>query len=190
MWRKLALGTVAVLAILVAVIALQPSSFSVERGAAIQAPPDVVYRHVQSLRAMDEWSPFARMDPEMQIRYEGPESGVGAQSSFEGPQMGKGSLTITAVKPDREVEMQLEMLEPMQASNHIRFTFEPTGEATRVTWRMDGTSGFVAKAIGLVVDMDEMVGSNFETGLAQLKLAAEADAAGRPAEQARGGSGA
>jgi hypothetical protein len=179
-----------VLAVLILVIALQPSSFSVERRAAIQAPPDVVYRHVHGPRAMDAWSPFVRMDPKMQIRYEGPEYGVGARSSWEGPRIGKGTLTITAVKPDREVEMQLEMLEPMQAKNRIRFTFDPSGDATHVTWRMDGTNGFVGKAIGLVVDMDEMVGADFEAGLAELKLAAEADAAGRAAEQARGGAGA
>ncbi len=176
MIKKIALGFGAGVLLLVAVVALQPSSFAIERSAVIEAPADVVYGHIASLRAMDAWSPWAKMDPRMQIRYEGPEAGVGARSSWEGPEMGKGRLTITATKPDREVEMKLEMLAPMQATNRILFTLAGAGTATDVTWRMEGSNGFVGKALALVMDMDEMVGGPFEQGLASLKLVAEADA--------------
>ena len=65
MWKRLAVAAAAFVALLLAVVALQPSSFVVERSAAIEAPPVIVYSHIHSLRAMDRWSPFARMDPEM-----------------------------------------------------------------------------------------------------------------------------
>lgn len=177
MWKKLALGSCALVVLLVAVVAMQPASFAVERATSIQAPVEIVYGHIESLRAMDRWSPFAQMDPQMKISYEGPEAGVGAVSSWEGPQMGKGRLTITAVKPPQQIEMRLEMLAPMQATNRILFTLAPSDTSTRVTWRMEGRNGFLGKAIGLVVNMDAMVGGDFEKGLASLKSSAEADAA-------------
>ena len=90
-------------------------------------------------------------------------------------------MTITAVKPDREVEIAIEFLAPMAATNRALFTLTPAGAATRVTWRMEGTNGFVAKAIGLVMNMDEMVGGEFEKGLASMKALAEADARKRAA---------
>ena len=173
MWKKLALALGVGLGVLLAVIALQPSSFHVERSATIQAPAGVVYGHIQSLRAMDRWSPYAQMDPQMKIDYAGPESGVGARSSWQGPQMGSGRLTITAVEPEQSIEMKLEMLAPMQATNRILFTLVPSGGATQVTWRMEGSNGFLGKAIGLVMDMDEMVGGQFEQGLASLKTLVE-----------------
>lgn len=179
MLRKIALGLGAVVGVLVAAIAMQPSSFTVERSAAIEAPADIVYGHIQNLRAMDAWSPWARMDPQMEIAYEGPEAGVGARSSWEGPQMGKGRLNITAVKPDQEVDLEREMMAPVKATHRVVFTLASTGGATNVTWRMDGTNGFVGKALAPFMDMDEMVGDPFERGLASLKTLAEADAAKR-----------
>jgi len=176
MWKRIALGLGAIVVVLVAVIAMQPASFAIERSATIEAPPAIVYGHIQNLRAMDKWSPWVRMDPQMKVAYEGPEVGVGSRSSWEGPQMGKGRLTITAVKPDHEIEMRLEMLAPIEATNHILFTLVPTAGATRVTWHMDGANGFVGKALGLLMSMDEMVGGPFEQGLASLAATAEADA--------------
>jgi hypothetical protein len=165
--------------VLVAVIAMQPSSFSIERSAAIEAPPDIVYGHIENLRAMNAWSPWAKMDPQMKITYQGPEVGVGASSSWEGPESGKGRMTITAVKPNQEVDIKLEFMAPMEATNRALFTLAPSDGATRVTWRMEGTNGFVGKAFALAMNMDEMVGGEFERGLASLKTLAEADAAKR-----------
>jgi uncharacterized protein YndB with AHSA1/START domain len=155
-------------------VALQPSEFVIERSAAIAAPPEVVYDQIANLRAMDAWSPWVRMDAQLKIAYEGPESGVGARSSWQGPEMGEGRLTVTAVKPAREVEMELTMLSPMEATNRIVFSLDPTARGTEVTWRMEGRNGFVAKALGLFVDVDAMVGGPFEQGLAALARLVEA----------------
>jgi len=177
--EKLALGVLAGVVLLAAVVLAQPSAFVVERSAAIEAPPELLYRHIENLRALDAWMPWSKMDPQLKTAYEGPEAGEGARSSWEGPQMGRGRLTITAVKPDREVEMRLEMLEPLAATNRVLFTLAPAGRATTVTWRMEGRNGFVGKAFGLFVDMDAMVGGQFEKGLADLAGAARAAPAQR-----------
>ena len=175
MLKRIALGLGALVAVLGIVIALQPAAFTVERSATIEAPAEVVYAHIENLRLMDEWQPFAKLDPQMKIEYAGPESGVGARSSWEGPQMGKGRIAITAVKPVEEVEMKLEMLAPMAGTNRIRFTLAPVGEGTAVTWHMDGHNGFVGKAFALFGDMDGMMGGEFEKGLAALAALVEVD---------------
>jgi uncharacterized protein YndB with AHSA1/START domain len=177
MLRKIALAAALLLGGLALLVGLQPSSFAIERSALVEAPPERIYAQIADLRAMDAWSPWARMDPQMKIVYSGPASGVGARSSWRGPQMGEGRLTVTAVRPPHEVELELEMLSPMPARNRVRFTLVPAAGATRVTWRMEGHAGFLAKAMHLVMDMEEMVGGPFERGLAALE--ARVEGAGR-----------
>jgi len=175
MWKKLALGAAVVVAALLAFVAVQPAAFVVERSAEVAAPAAVVQAHIENLRAMDEWSPWVKMDPQLEISYAGPESGVGASSAWQGPQMGEGRLTVTAVRPGQEVEMRLEMLAPMAATNRVLFQLAPAAGGTRVTWRMEGRNGFLGKAVALLADMDEMVGVPFEQGLASLASVVEAD---------------
>jgi hypothetical protein len=177
MVKKIAFVLGAIVLVLAAVVALQPATFSIERSTSIAAPAGVIYPHIASLRALDEWSPWAKMDANLKTVYAGPESGVGARSKWEGPEMGKGRLSIIAVKPDQEIEMKLEMVEPMQATNRILFSLVPGETATEVTWRMEGRNGFIGKAFAMLLSMDEMVGRPFEEGLAALKAVSEADAA-------------
>ena len=178
MLTKIALGIGAILVLLVIAIATRPSEFAVERSATMNAPASLIYPHIAEPRAMEAWSPFSNMDPELQKNtYQGPASGVGAMTSWEGGQAGEGRLTVVAVQPDREVDMKLEFRKPMQATNRAVFTLVPAGDATTVTWRLEGSNGFVSKAIGMFMDMDAMVGGQFEKGLGALKVLVEASAA-------------
>lgn len=131
MLKKIALGVGAIVALAAVIIAAQPSAFTIERSVAIEAPASLIYGHIASVRAMDVWSPWSKMDPQLQTIYDGPDSGVGARSSWEGPQMGKGRVTVTAAAPDREVEMKLEMLAPMAATNRVLFTAEAQRRAAK-----------------------------------------------------------
>ncbi|HEX6829558.1 MAG TPA: polyketide cyclase, partial [Burkholderiales bacterium] len=47
------------------------------------------------------------------------------------------------------------------------------GDMTTVRWAMQGPTPYFAKIIHLFIDMDRMVGKDFEAGLANLKAAAE-----------------
>jgi hypothetical protein len=176
MTRRILMASAALALLAAAFVATRPAAFAIERTERVEAPAAVVYGHIASLRAMDVWSPWVRMDANLKLAYAGPESGVGARSEWEGPEMGRGRLTVTAVDPGREVEMRLDMLAPMAASNRILFTLAPAGAGTDVTWRMEGRNGFLGKFMTLIVDMDEMIGVPFEQGLAALKDVAEADA--------------
>ena len=184
MVKKIVIALGVLVLILIAVIALQPAEFAIERETVIAAPAEVVFAHLESPKALDVWSPWMKMDPKMVVKHEGPESGVGATETWDGPEMGVGSLTVTAVKPNEEVELKLEFLKPMEATNRALFTLTPVGEGTRIAWRMEGTNNFAAKAASLVMDMDAMVGGTFEKGLADLKVLAESDAQKLAAAQA------
>jgi hypothetical protein len=184
MIQKIAIGLGVLVALLAAVISMQPSTFAIERSTGIAAPAEVVYAHIESLRAMDAWSPWVAMDPKQTITHDGPESGVGAGESWEGPEVGAGRMTITSAKPNEEVALKLEFKKPMEATDRALFTLTPAGDGTLVVWRMEGTNGFVGKAASLVMNMDQRVGGTFEKGLASLKALAEADAKEREATAA------
>jgi len=187
MAKKIAIGLALLVALLLVVVALQPAEFAIERSAQIDAPPEVVYPHIASLHAMDVWSPWVKMDDQVQITHEGPELGVGAVESWRGPQIGSGRMEITAVEPNQQVDIALEFFEPMASQSRATFVLVGADGGTRVTWRMQGKNNFLSKCAGLVMDMDEMIGATFERGLADLKKLAEAGspAPSRPLAYAR-----
>ena len=169
---------VAVLVVaLVVVVATRPSAFRIVRSATITAPPPAAFELVNDLRAWRAWSPWEKRDPALQRTYEGAPAGQGAAYSWAGNnEVGEGRMTITESRPDELVRIRLEFFKPFAATNEAVFTFEPRGEQTLVTWSMTGHNGFMAKAFCMFVDMDRMVGGDFEKGLAELKRVAESPA--------------
>jgi uncharacterized protein YndB with AHSA1/START domain len=175
MLKKILLGLVAVLVVLAAVIAMQPADFAITRSTTIDAPPATVFGQVNDFHQWEAWSPWAKMDPEMKTTYEGPAAGTGAMYSWVGnSKVGEGKMTIVESRPDELVKIKLEFLKPFAATNDTEFAFKPDGTGTHVTWTMSGKNGFVSKAFSLCMDMDKMVGGDFEKGLAQMKSASEA----------------
>ena len=110
----------------------------------------------------------------MKASYRGPNAGPGATFDFDGDKnVGKGSISIVPPRGPGMVSMKLDMLEPMEAHNDIDFRLVPQGDATEVTWAMRGASPFLGKLMGIFIDMDKMIGKDFENGLASLKTLAE-----------------
>lgn len=168
------LGLAVVIAAFGAVVATRPGSFVVTRSATIFAPPDRVFPHVNSLRSWTAWSPWEKLDPALKREFEGPESGPGAIYRWQGNKnVGVGSMTISDSQPSELVRIKLEFLKPFAATNDVQFKFEPDGNKTRVTWSMTGNNNFMAKAMHMFMNIDKMVGGQFEKGLANLKSVAE-----------------
>ena len=154
--------------------ATRPDTFRVQRTATIQAPPERIYPLISDLRQFNAWNPYEKKDPNIVGAYSGPASGAGAAYAFTGnKEVGKGAIRITSATPE-VVRMDLVMLEPFEADNRVEFRIEPAGSATKVTWALEGKAPFFAKVIHLFLDMDSMVGKDFESGLAGLKKLAEA----------------
>jgi len=163
--------------VLVAVIASRPDEFKIERSASMAAPPDIVFGLVNDFHKWEGWSPWAKLDPTMQVQYDGPPSGVGAQYSWNGDKnVGEGRMAITQSKPNEVIAVDLQFLKPFPAHNVATFTFVPDSAGTRVSWAMTGRSTFMGKAIGLLMNMDQLVGRQFDTGLASLRTLAEGEA--------------
>jgi len=171
------IGVVVIILILVIVIATRPSDFRYARSATIAASPAVIFAHVDDFKKMDVWSPWLKFDPNVKITHEGPPSGVGAIESWDGNKnVGAGRMTITDSRPNELVQLKLEFFRPFAATNTAEFTFEPQSGGTTVTWAMMGKYNFMTKAMGLFMNMDKMIGGNFEKGLAELKAIAESEA--------------
>jgi carbon monoxide dehydrogenase subunit G len=172
---KILIAVAAVIVVLVIVVALQPSSFRVVRTATISAPPAAVFGQVNDLHKWEAWSPWAKIDPTMKQTYEGPPAGVGAVTKWSGNnKVGEGRMTITDSRPHEMVRIKLEFLRPFKATNTAEFTLKPDGGQTAVTWSMHGEKNFLSKAFGLCMNMDRMIGGDFEKGLAQMKSVTEA----------------
>jgi hypothetical protein len=181
LFLNIVIGVVAVFALLligfVVVVAMQPADFRITRSTKVAAPADAVFPHVNDLSQWRAWSPWENLDPDLKRTYEGPASGVGASYGWVGnSQVGEGRMTITESKANELVRIRLEFIKPFMATNITDFTFEPSGPQTTVTWTMTGQHSFMGKAMCLVMNMDKLIGKNFEDGLAKLKAVAEGDA--------------
>ena len=179
MVKKVILGILAfimvVVAVLSVVITMQPADFKVTRSATMNAAPAQVFEQVNDFHKWDTWSPWAKLDPNMKTKHEGPPSGIDAEYSWVGnDEVGEGKMTIRDSRPNDRIAIDLEFIKPFSARNLTEFTFKPEGEKTNVTWTMTGKKNFMMKAFCLVMDMDTMVGTDFEKGLAQMKPLAEA----------------
>jgi len=161
----------------VALIAMQPSEFRVVRTATMRAPVSAVFAQINDFHNWQAWSPWARRDPAMKQTYEGAAAGEGAIYSWVGNrEVGTGRMTLVESRPGERIRINLEFFEPFAATNTAEFNFKPEGNGTTVTWSMTGRKSFVAKAIGLVMNMDTMIGGDFEKGLAAMQSVAEASA--------------
>ena len=175
MIKRIAIAIAVAVVALVAFIATRPNEFQISRSTIFAAPPAKIFPLVNNLHAFQTWNPYAKKDPSMEQVWEGPPAGVGAVYRWSGNNdIGAGSMTITESRPNDLVKLDLAFLRPFEATNEVAFTFEPQGEKTLVTWAMHGKNNFVAKAMQLVMDMDKMVGTDFEKGLADMRAIAEA----------------
>ena len=174
MLRTIVLGILAILVVGIVFIASRPASFTVERSAEIAAPPEAVFALLNDFHQWGRWSPWEKLDPNMRRMFDGPPSGPGAGYSWAGNgDVGEGRMKIVEAKPGESVTIDLEFLKPFPAKNRTTFTLTPADGGTRVRWAMQGENGFVGKAMSLLMDMDRLVGKDFETGLANLAAAAK-----------------
>ena len=167
---------IAIIAIVLAYAASRPGEFRISRQTRIAAPPDRILSLIDDFHEWRAWSPWEKLDPEMKRIYGGAPRGVGTTYEWDGnKKAGAGRMAV--VREDaRSIEMSLDFTRPFRANNTTAFTLEPDGDATRVVWTMSGVNPLVAKVFGLFVNMDQLVGKDFDTGLASLKALAEAGA--------------
>jgi Polyketide cyclase / dehydrase and lipid transport len=174
MFKTIAMLAVVAVAALLIVAATRPDTFRVERSTTIAAPAAKLFPLINDLHQFNTWNPYARKDPAMKAGYSGPAAGPGAVFDFQGNKaVGKGRISVTGATAPSLVTMQLDMWEPFEGHNTVNFILAPDGAGTRVTWAMHGPSAFITKLMGIFFNMDQMIGNDFEAGLANLKQLAE-----------------
>ena len=167
---KILIGLGILLVVFIIVVATRPADFRVSRSATIPAPADLVFAQVNDLHKFQDWSPWAKIDPNCKLTFDGPPAGVGASFSWAGNKdVGEGRMTVIESKPDEVVKFRLEFLKPFKATNTAELNFKAAGNQTDVTWSMYGQNNFMMKAFSMFMDCDKMVGPDFEKGLANLK---------------------
>ena len=167
-------GAVAVLLAAVLIYAAtKPDVFRIQRATTIKAPQEKIVAVLTDFRGWEAWSPWEKMDPAMKRGYSGAAKGKGAVYAWQGnSEVGQGRMEITEAAPSR-VALDLDFVKPFEAHNKVVFTLVPRGDATEVTWAMQGPVPYMDKVVHVLFDMDSMVGKQFETGLANLKIVAE-----------------
>ena len=174
MLKKILLILAALIAALLLFAATRPNSYSVERQVAIKAPPEKVFALIDSFPAWKSWSPYERLDPNMQRTVGGPPSGVGATYAWSGnSQAGAGSMRIIEATAPQRIVIQLEFTKPLVGHDTTTFLLSPRGDSTVVTWQVRGPNPYIAKLLTMFVPMDKMLGPQFEEGLGNLKRVAQ-----------------
>ncbi len=172
--KRLAVGLVLLIATFAVVVQLQPDDYRLTRSTVIWAPAAQVFPHVNDLARWENWSPWAKLDPNAKITFSGPQSGPGASFAWDGnDKVGAGTMTIIESRPNDRIATRTDFVKPFEGTSRTDFIFSPAGDRTNVIWTMSGTHNFISKAICLVMSMETMLGPDVERGLAQLKEVAE-----------------
>jgi hypothetical protein len=179
MVKKVLLVLVVALGIGAIYVSTRPETYRVERSAKVAAPPAAVYAVIGDFKTFTQWSPWMKRDPGVKTTVSTPSTGVGASYAWEGNKdVGKGKMTIIESTPPAagpgRVRERLEFMEPFASVAEAGFDIKPEGEgAATVVWSIDGKHNFIGKAFSVFMDMDKMLGKDFEDGLANLKKIVE-----------------
>jgi len=164
----------AIIVVILILAAMRPDTFRIERKITIKAAPEKVYGLIDDFHHWAAWSPWEKLDPAMNRSFSGAGSGKGAGYAWQGnKKVGRGSMEILESSSPAKIIIKLDFFEPFEAHNTAQFDLAHSGDETAVTWAMFGPSPFMMKIMHLFMNMDKMVGKDFEEGLNNLKMNAE-----------------
>lgn len=160
---------------------MRPTDISYKRSITTTASADTIFAIFSDLGRWDEWSPYNKRDPNLKKALSDPATGIGARYAWEGNKdLGAGRMTITAIDPGRSIDMRLEFDRPFKCDNHVEWRVDEENGQRRITWSMDGKDApLMPRIVGLFIDMDKMVGNDWEAGLETLKGIAEREEVAR-----------
>ncbi len=164
---------IAIAAVLI-LAATKPNTLRVQRATSIKAPADRIFPMINDFRQWRTWSPYENKDPAMNRTYEGAGSGKGAVYAWDGNNnVGSGRMEILEAAVPSKITIKLDFFKPFEGHNTAEFTMLPQGDVTNLTWTMFGPAVFMSKVMQVFMNLDHMIGRDFETGLANLKKLAE-----------------
>src|SRR5580704_1552030 len=161
---------VVAIAIVLILAVTKPNVFGVQRATTIQAPPEKIFSLINDFHQWRSWSPYENKDPAMQRGFGGADKGKGAVYTWDGNNnVGSGRMEIIDSSAPSKIVIKLDFIKPFEGHNTAEFTMLPHGDATNVTWNMHGPASFMSKLMQVFINLDHMIGKDFEIGLANLK---------------------
>jgi uncharacterized protein YndB with AHSA1/START domain len=169
-----AIALAILIAIVLLVAAMRPDTFRVQRSLDINAPADKIFPLINDYRHWGSWSPYENLDPSMQRTFSGAPNGKGSVYEWNGNKnVGRGRMEIIEANPSSKIVIKLDFFSPFEAHNTAEFTMLPKGNATSVTWAMQGPVPYMMKIMHMFMNMDRMCGDQFQQGLTSMKAVAE-----------------
>src|SRR6202045_905399 len=167
-----------VLAIAIAIVlilaATKPNTFSVQRATSVKAPPERIFPLINDFHQWGTWSPYENKDPAMKRTYSGAASGKGAVYAWDGNKnVGSGRMEILEASLPSKIVIKLDFFAPFEGHNTAEFTMLPQGDVTSLTWLMHGPATLMSRVMQVFMNIDKMVGKDFEAGLANIKTISE-----------------
>jgi uncharacterized protein YndB with AHSA1/START domain len=170
----IALVIAVAVAIVLILAAAKPGAFSVQRAISVRAPPEKIFPLIDDFHRWASWSPYENKDPAMKRSFSGAASGKGAVYGWEGNKnVGSGRMEILDTSVPSKIVIKLDFFAPFEGHNTAEFTMLGQGDATAVTWLMHGPASFMSKVMQVFMNLDRMIGKDFEAGLVNLKNLAE-----------------
>ena len=164
---------IAIAAVLI-LAAAKPDTFRVQRSVSIKAPAERIFPLISDFHQWLTWSPYEQKDPAMKRTYSGAERGKGAAYAWDGNKnVGSGRMEILDASAPSKIVIKLDFFKPFEGHNTAEFTMLPQGDGTHVTWVMHGPANFMSRLIQVFMNLDNMIGKDFEAGLANLKTITE-----------------
>jgi hypothetical protein len=173
--KRILLGIGIVMALLLVTALFVKKEFSAEKEVTINRPNAEVFEYIRHLKNQDNFTVWARMDPNMKKEYRGTDGTVGFVSAWEGnSDVGKGEQEIIGINEGKRVDFELRFLKPFESTSPAYMATEAVSPTqTKVKWGMNGKMIYPLNIMGLFMNMDEMIGKDFETGLNNLKALME-----------------
>jgi effector-binding domain-containing protein/carbon monoxide dehydrogenase subunit G len=171
--KKLVYVLLGLFALYIVLCLVGKADVKVERSTTINAPVNTVKSKIADLKLFhDAWSPWTEKDPGMKTTYTGETGQPGSSMSWQSDkkEVGKGTMTYVATSGDSVLET---LHFDGMGDAKVYFIVTPDGSGSKVTWAMENHVGFMARGFMLFMNMDKMVGGDFEKGLARLKVTLE-----------------
>jgi hypothetical protein len=167
--KKIVWVLIVVLAIFLITPLFVGNTYHTERSVEIDADKAEVYEYMSNFGNFKMWSPWAELDPSMNVEVKGKPGEIGSSYSWKGnEEVGSGIMTIQDMS-ENEIEIQLKFIEPFESVSTTRYIVSNLKEGTKVTWEMDGRMDYPTNSMLLFIDMDEQIGKDFDRGLQKLK---------------------
>ncbi len=170
----IAVALAVAIAIVLILAATKPDTLRVQRATTVKAPPETIFSLINDFHQWGSWSPYENKDPAMKRSYSGTASGKGAVYAWDGNKnVGSGRMEILDSSPPSKILIKLDFFKPFEGHNTAEFTMLPQGDATNVIWVMYGPAPFMSRVMQVFMNLDNMIGKDFEVGLANLKRLTE-----------------